>query len=182
MEEKHCLHLTNVKFEEENKNLHTRIRSLETAIQTERTSHEDMKQRYHAAADENTRLQTQMIEKEYQLKHIKIEINHMRDRILETKERLVEIEKTKEKLFQETILSYKRHWTKVMLGLPAILLILTAARRNRRNKLWKSLLFPKRLFRQKTCLKPLPNKSSPCKNNLYNQSHAISRLMKNWMR
>ncbi|QCT29612.1 sporulation protein [Bacillus velezensis] len=108
MEEKHRLHLTNVKFEEENKNLHTRIRSLETVIQTERTSHEDMKQRYHAAADENTRLQTQMIEKEYQLKHIKIEINHMRDRILETKERLVEIEKTKEKLFQETILSYKR--------------------------------------------------------------------------
>jgi hypothetical protein len=38
---------------------------------------------FHIAADENTRLQTQMIEKEYQLKHIKIEINHMRDRILE---------------------------------------------------------------------------------------------------
>ena len=108
MEAKHRLRLTNEKFEAENKNLHTRIRSLETAVQTERTSHEDMKQRYHAAADENTRLQTQMIEKEYQLKHIKIEINHMRDRILETKERLVEIEKTKEKLFQETILSYKR--------------------------------------------------------------------------
>ena len=122
-----------------------------------------MKQRYHAAAVENTRLQTQMIEKEYQLKHIKIEINHMRDRILETKERLVEIEKRKKSYFKKPFFHINGSWTKVMLGLPAILLILTAARRNRRNKLWKSLLFPKRLFRQKTCLKPLPNKSSPAK-------------------
>ncbi|KXZ14768.1 sporulation protein [Bacillus nakamurai] len=108
IEEKHRLHLTNVKFEEENKNLHTQIRSLETAIETEQTSHQKTKQLFDAATEENIRLQKQITEKEYQLKNIKIEINHMRERIIETKERLVEIEKTKEKLFQETILSYKR--------------------------------------------------------------------------
>lgn len=53
-------------------------------------------------------LKEQMVEKEYQLKNIKIEVDHMKDRIIETKERLLEIEKTKEKLFHETIISYKR--------------------------------------------------------------------------
>ncbi len=57
---------------------------------------------------ENGRLKEQMVEKEYQLQHIKIEVDHMKDRIIETKERLLDIEKTKEKLFHETIISYKR--------------------------------------------------------------------------
>ncbi len=87
---------------------------------------------------ENGRLKEQMVEKEYQLKNIKIEVDHMKDRIIETKERLLEIEKTKEKLFHETIISYKRQLDESDAGLLLILPILMAAR-NKKKKRQKKL-------------------------------------------
>ncbi|MCR6598583.1 sporulation protein [Bacillus halotolerans] len=108
IEEKHKLHIEKIKIEEENKNLHKQIIHLNTSIQREQNELFQAKQQAETIKAENGCLKEQMIEKEYQLKHIKIEIDHMKDRIIETKERLLEIEKTKEKLFQETIISYKR--------------------------------------------------------------------------
>ncbi|MGY3837144.1 sporulation protein [Bacillus atrophaeus] len=108
IDEKHRLHITNVRFEEENKNLHIQIDALKTAIQNEKAELSKANQQTAAVKDENIKLNVQIAEKEFQLENIKIEIDHIKDRILETKERLLQIEKTKEKLFQETILSYKR--------------------------------------------------------------------------
>lgn len=108
IEEKHKLHIANIKIEEENKNLHKRISHLQASIEQEQGALLQAKQQTELIKAENGRLKEQMVEKEYQLKNIKIEVDHMKDRIIETKERLLEIEKTKEKLFHETIISYKR--------------------------------------------------------------------------
>ncbi|MGF7533397.1 sporulation protein [Bacillus mexicanus] len=108
IEEKHKLHITNIKIEEENKNLHKRISQLHASVKQEQSALQQAKQQTESVQDENSRLKEQMAEKEYQLKHIKVEVDHIKDRIIETKERLLEIEKTKEKLFHETIISYKR--------------------------------------------------------------------------
>lgn len=108
IEEKHKLHIAKVKIEEENKNLHKRISELQASIEQEQNALLQAKQQAELIKAENGRLKEQMVEKEYQLKHIKIEVDHMKDRIIETKERLLDIEKTKEKLFHETIISYKR--------------------------------------------------------------------------
>lgn len=108
IEEKHKLHIAKVKIEEENKNLHKRISELQASIEQEQNALLQAKQQAELIKAENGRLKEQMVEKEYQLKHIKIEVDHMKDRIIETKERLLDIEKTKEKLFHETVISYKR--------------------------------------------------------------------------
>nr|CAA10887.1 Cse15 protein [Bacillus subtilis] [Bacillus subtilis subsp. subtilis str. 168] len=81
---------------------------LQASIEQEQNALLQAKQQAELIKAENGRLKEQMVEKEYQLKHIKIEVDHMKDRIIETKERLLDIEKTKEKLFHETIISYKR--------------------------------------------------------------------------
>lgn len=143
IEEKHKLHIAKVKIEEENKNLHKRISELQASIEQEQNALLQAKQQAELIKAENGRLKEQMVEKEYQLKHIKIEVDHMKDRIIETKERLLDIEKRKKNYFTKLLYRINGNLMKAMPGLLLILPILMAAR-NKKKKRKKKLQRPTR--------------------------------------
>ncbi|MCY8014035.1 sporulation protein [Bacillus haynesii] len=108
IEEKHRLHLTNVKAEEEKKSLHSQIEYEKLYAEREKTLREKKEQELKNAAHENARLKDELHAKSLQLKQIEADVAVLKERVIETKSRLLEAEKTKEALFYETILSYKR--------------------------------------------------------------------------
>ncbi|AGN36041.1 sporulation protein [Bacillus paralicheniformis] len=108
IEEKHRLHLTNVKAEEEKKSLHSQIEYEKLHAEKEKTLREKKEHELENAAHENARLKDELHAKGLQLKQIETDVAVLKERVTETKNRLLEAEKTKEALFYETILSYKR--------------------------------------------------------------------------
>ncbi|KAA6453052.1 coiled-coil domain-containing protein [Bacillus swezeyi] len=108
IEEKHRLHLANVKSEEEKKGLHRQIENEKFNTENEKTTREKTEKELKHITEENGRLKDELHAKNLQLKQLESDAALLKERVTDTKSRLLEAEKTKESLFYETILSYKR--------------------------------------------------------------------------
>ncbi|MFO6495225.1 MULTISPECIES: sporulation protein [Bacillus] len=108
IEEKHRLHLAKIKSEAEKKGLHKQIENEKLNVEKERKLRETTEINLKNIAEENSRLKDELHAKNLQLKEIESDVALLKERVAATKKRLLEAEKTKEALFYETILSYKR--------------------------------------------------------------------------
>ena len=108
IEEKHRLHVTNVKASEENKSLHRQIKADQQQLEEEKRIRQQVEQELEKRTEENSRLKGDLQAKNVQLHQIEADVALLKERMIDMKSRIAEAEKTKEALFYETILSYKR--------------------------------------------------------------------------
>ncbi|MEH6973343.1 sporulation protein [Bacillus sp. JJ675] len=108
IEEKHRLHLINVKAAEENKSLYRQFKAEKHHAETEKKMRLQKEEELGKLAKENALLKDDLQAKSFQLKQIEADVSVLKERMIDMENRIAEAEKTKETLFYETIVSYKR--------------------------------------------------------------------------
>lgn len=108
VDEKHQLHLKNIKVMEEKQYLQRFIENTEVLYIEEKTARKAGEKQINELKQQNHSLMTQIREKALHLKYISKEVEQLSMRMSETKSRVIELEKSKESIFYETLLAYKR--------------------------------------------------------------------------
>ncbi|MGG3626423.1 sporulation protein [Bacillus gobiensis] len=108
IDEKHQLHLKNIKLLEEKQYLQRFIENNEVLYVEEKSARKAGEKQINELKQLNHSLVTQIREKALHLKYISKEVELLGMQMSDTKKRVVELEKSKESIFYETLLAYKR--------------------------------------------------------------------------